>query len=106
MMVRILVLGFVASLWLAGCAQGNMMISAQERARQDAADAAVAQWLFERELTDAASYNVRMDGHVVIRFDRSVSVSAYADIVGRLRRDPDIASVYAEQAGTEVCPLR
>jgi len=105
MMVRTLVVVFAGSLWLGGCAQGNV-ISVQERAQQDAADAAVAQLLFDRELTDSASYNVKKDGHVVIRFDRSVSASAYADIVGRLRRDPNIASVYAEQAGAEVCPLR
>ena len=92
-------------LFVSACSPQSL-ISEQERQRQGAADTAVAELLFERDLTETASYNVHNDGLVVIKFDRSVAQPVYRDIVERLRRDPRIAGVRAEQEGKEVCRLR
>ena len=104
-MSRFILLSFAAGFLLVACNPQNL-ISEQERKAQDAADAAVAQLLFERDLTETASYNVHADALVVIKFDRSVAEPVYRDIVERLRRDPRIAGVRAEQEGKEVCRLR
>lgn len=55
---------------LAGCG-GKPALTEQQRVRQNVADAhVVAQTLFERELDQQASYNVRKDGFVAINFGR------------------------------------
>lgn len=90
---------------LAGCAT-EQRISPQERRIQDAADTAVAALLFEREMDSLASYHVRKDGFVVIKFHKSVSTPRYNAIVKDLRANPAIAGVRAEQGVAEVCPLR
>ena len=82
------------------------VVTLEERERQAAADYAVAAILFDSELGGNASYNVRSDGAVVIRFDDSVSFVDYTRAVNRMRADPAIASVRATQAGREVCPLK
>jgi hypothetical protein len=91
-------------LFLGACNQQS--VSPEQLARQDAADTAVAGLLFENGLDQMASYNVRPDGFVVIKFGDSVSSTTHNDIVGKLREDPRIKGVYAEQAGSEVCPLQ
>jgi len=103
MMRKLLVLVF--TLLLAAC-NSETLVSEQERMTQNAADAVVSRLLFEQELTETASYHVHGDGVVVIKFDRSVAEPVYRDIVDRLRADPAISAVRAEQAGKEVCPLR
>jgi len=98
--------------WLATCfllilsACNQQSVSPEQLARQNAADAAVANLLFENDLDQVTSYNVRPDGFVVIKFGDSVSAATYNDTVGKLREDPRIKGVYAEQAGSEVCPLQ
>ena len=81
-------------------------LSPQEIAIQNAADAEVAAVLFEKDLDNHASYNVHKDGSVVIKFDRSVSSERYTDVVDTLRATAEINSVYAEQSGHQVCPLK
>ena len=93
------------ALTLAGCAT-DQRISPQERRIQDAADTAVAALLFEREMDSLASYHVRKDGFVVIKFHKSLATPRYDAVVKALRANPAIAGVRAEQGGAEVCPLR
>lgn len=89
---------------LAACSS-NDVLTKEEIRIQNAADAEVANVLFDRELTDTASYNVHKNGHVVIRFDESVKSAVYTEVVDTLRANAAIKSVYAEQAGKEVCAL-
>lgn len=70
---------------------------------QDAAATEVANVLFEKEMDNLASYNVRRDGHVVIKFDQSVSFAQYNDVVEVLRSKKAISGVYAKQGGKQVC---
>jgi len=92
-------------LFLAGCAAEDSLTK-EEMAIQSAADYEVASLLFDKDLSANASYNVRSDGFVVIAFDKSVSESAYQDVVDVLRSRKAIKGVRAEQEGIEVCPLR
>ena len=93
------------SMLVAGCA-GTDSISQEQIEIQNRADAVVSTTLFEYSLDATASYNVRKDGHVVIKFDQSVMDATYTEIVSKLRTHPDVTSVYAEQMGKQVCPLR
>ena len=96
-LVSLLVLSF-----LAGCAS-DQVISHEEMRVQDAAATEVANVLFEKEMDNLASYNVRRDGYVVIKFDQSVTFAQYNDIVETLRGKKTISGVYAEQGGKQVC---
>jgi hypothetical protein len=90
---------------LAGCADNNAVTRA-EIETQNRADAVVSGLLFDKSLDNAASYNIRKNGFVVIKFDESVSERSYTEIVNALRSSPGINGVRAEQSGGEVCPLR
>jgi hypothetical protein len=90
---------------LAGCADNNAVTRA-EIETQNRADAVVSGLLFEKSLDNSASYNIRKNGFVVIKFDESVSERTYTGVVNSLRSSPGIAGVKAEQSGREVCPLR
>ncbi len=81
-------------------------LTTEEIATQNAADAEVSAILFEHELDSHASYNVHKDGSVIIRFDKSVSSTAYTSVVNLLRTKEEINGVYAKQSGYEVCPLK
>ncbi|MCP3850060.1 MAG: hypothetical protein GY694_07470 [Gammaproteobacteria bacterium] len=81
-------------------------LTAEEIAIQNAADAEVSSILFEHDLDNHTSYNVHKDGSVIIKFDKSVSSSAYTSVVNILRTKKDINGVYAKQSGYEVCPLK
>ena len=89
---------------LTGCAGGGV-VTEEEMRLQDRADAAVSRILFEHELDELASYHVRKNGFVVIKFHMSVPRPAYTGIVEALRANADIGGVRAEQGGVEVCPL-
>lgn len=95
---------FALVLLLAGCA-GDSEITREELVKQNTVDAIVANTLFEYELDAAASYNIRKDGYVVIKFDQSVSPNKYTSVVNSLRENKNIKGVRAEQSGMEVCPL-
>lgn len=90
---------------LNGCSSQNVLTE-QEIKIQNDADSVVAELLFEKELNVTASYNVRKDGFVVIRFDKSISNQMYTDVVHTLRSNNKISGVRAEQEGVEVCPLQ
>jgi len=90
---------------LSGCA-GNNAITQEEVEKQNTADATVAGLLFEHELDTFASYNIRNNGFVVIKFDESVSRSKYTEVVNTLRSSAGLKGVRAEQSGIEVCPLQ
>jgi len=90
---------------LTACSSQNVLTE-QEIKTQNAADSVVAELLFEKELETTASYNVRKNGFVVIRFDKSVPNKTYTDVVSTLRGNDKISGVLAEQEGVEVCPLR
>lgn len=100
---------FILSLFsimsLAGCVS-DQVISQEEMRIQDASAAEVANVLFEKEMDNLASYNVRRDGYVVIKFDQSVSFDKYNDVVQVLRNKKAINGVYAEQGGKQVCRLQ
>ncbi len=90
---------------LTGCSS-HQVLTKQQVAIQNAADAQVALILFESDLEDAASYNIRKDGFVVVRFHESVSARDFTMAVGAMRSRPEITGVRAEQSGREICPLR
>jgi hypothetical protein len=92
----------LALLFLSGCAS-DQVISQEEMRVQDAAAAEVANVLFDKQMDNLASYNVRRDGKVVIKFDQSVSFASYNDVVETLRSKKAISAVYAEQGGKQVC---
>lgn len=94
----------LAALLLAGC-MSSERISREEVAAQSRSDAVVSSVLFERDLDTTASYNIRKNGLVVIRFDASVPARTYTEVVNTLRANPSIVGVQATQAGVEVCPL-
>jgi len=73
---------------------------------QKSSSKVVANVLFENDIDETASYNVRKDGYVVIQFDSSVSEDTYTKVVNQLRSNNDVSGVWAEQSGVEVCPLR
>jgi hypothetical protein len=98
----ILLFGLV--ILLAGCSSPNVL-SEEEIEAQNAASEAVTSLLFENELDTLASYNVRKDGLVVIKFHESVKEDTYTDIVAKLRKTAGIRKVYAEQGGKEVCSI-
>lgn len=97
-----IVVSWLAFLLLSGCAS-DQVISQEEMRIQDAAAAEVANVLFEKQMDNLASYNVRRDGYVVIKFDQSVSFANYNDVVETLRSKKTISAVYAEQGGKQVC---
>ncbi len=92
-------------IFLAGCSSPNILTE-EEIKTQNAASEAVSGLLFENELDTLASYNVRKNGLVVIKFHKSVKEDTYTNIVAKLRKTTGIKGVYAEQGGKEVCPLR
>lgn len=90
---------------LFGCTATNT-ISKEEINNQNNASQIVTEVLFENDIDENASYNIRKDGYVVIQFDSSVSEMKYTRVVDQLRSDRMITGVWAEQSGVEVCPLR
>lgn len=92
----------ITLLLLTGCAS-DQVISQEEMRIQNAAATEVTHVLFEKDMDTLASYNVRRDGYVVIKFDQSVSFAHYNDVVQTLRGKKSISGVYAEQGGKEVC---
>ena len=98
-------LSLLAISFLSACAS-DQIISQEEMRVQDASAAVVANVLFEKEMDNLASYNVRRDGYVVIKFDQTVSFDKYNDVVQTLRSKKEISGVYAEQGGKQVCGLR
>ncbi len=96
----------ICALLFAGACTPENTLTERERQLQSAADNQVASILFEEDLTQRASYRVHKNGVVVIKFAESVTPAAYTGVVERLRRNADIRTVQAEQAGREVCPLR
>ncbi|MBT3061571.1 MAG: hypothetical protein G8D61_09450 [gamma proteobacterium symbiont of Ctena orbiculata] len=89
---------------LSGCAN-QYSLTKEEMAIQNRADAVVSNVLFEHELDEMASYNVRKDGFLVVKFAKSVPSRKYTQVVEILRSSPDIKGVRAEQGGREVCKL-
>ena len=87
---------------MSGCVS-DQVISQEEMRVQDAAATEVANVLFEKEMDNLASYNVRRDGYVVIKFAQSVTFAQYNNIVDILRSKKTISGVYAEQGGKQVC---
>jgi len=88
-----------------GCAENNVLTK-EEMIAQSKSDAIVSGVLFENTLSEKASYNIRKNGSVAIKFSESVSEKDYTKIVGLLRENPSIGSVYAGQSGQEVCGFR
>ena len=91
--------------FLAGCTANNV-VTKKEMETQNKAGTVVTEVMFVNDLSNSASYNIRKNGFVVIKFDESVSMTAYTEVVNLLRSSPDIHGVRAEQSGIEVCPLR
>jgi len=92
-------------IFLSSCVPDNVLTK-EEIDNQDKAARVVTNTLFENDLDVMASYNIRKDGLVVIKFDQSVSEVKFTKIVNLLRANPDIQGLRAEQGGIEVCPLQ
>ena len=73
--------------------------------QQTKADAVVSGLLFENDMNAHASYNIRKDGFVVIKFDDSIASKDYTRVVESLRSSDELSGVRAEQGGREVCIL-
>ena len=89
---------------LVGCVS-DKVLTQDEIEKQNKAAEVVSGVLFDNDLSDSASYNIRKDGHVVIIFDDSVSDKKYTKVVQLLRSNADIKGVRAEQFGIEVCGI-
>lgn len=92
-------------LFLSACVPDNVLTK-EELENQDKASRVVTNILFDFDLDTAASYNIRKDGLVVIKFAQSVPESKFTKVVEMLRKDSNIKGLRAEQGGVEVCPLR
>jgi len=92
-------------LLISSCGSDNALTK-EEMQVQSNADIAVSELLFDAGLDNQASYNVRKNGHVDIEFTKGVSMIDYTLVLEKLRKHPGIASVYAVQTGSEVCPLK
>ncbi|BBP45802.1 hypothetical protein THMIRHAS_11750 [Thiosulfatimonas sediminis] len=92
---------------LGACSQNPLYqsLTEQEMGVQQAADAATALIIFDNQLDQQASYIVDATGRVHIKFTEQVSFVDYNRVVEQMRSDANIRSVYAEQSGSEVCPL-
>ncbi len=97
---------YLVLLLLGGCTAQTQVVSKSEIKTQNQADAVVSQVLFDHDLSTQASYNVRKNGMVVIRFEESVPAKTYTEVVELLRANPAVHGVQAEQGGMEVCPSR
>ena len=95
---------FLTLVFLNACSEQNL--TAEEYATQAKASEAVSDVLFDQDLSEKASYNVRKSGEVVILFTPKVKQQNYTKAVETLRKNPYIKAVYAEQDGREVCPVR
>ncbi|GMR05651.1 MAG: hypothetical protein BMS9Abin25_0226 [Gammaproteobacteria bacterium] len=91
-------------LFLVGCMSDKVLTQDEVENQNKAADV-VSSVLFENDLDELASYNIRKDGYVVIMFDDTVSEKKYAEVVRLLRSSADIKGVRAEQFGAEVCGI-
>ena len=89
---------------LFGCGAENVLTK-KEMAIQSKADSYVSGVLFEHDMTETASYNVRKNGSVAIKFSEDIPEKKYTKIVNLLRSSKAIDGVYAEQSGAEVCGL-
>lgn len=100
-MKKLIILMFTFTV-LAGCGETNVLTK-KEIAMQSKTDSIVSSVLFEHDMSETASYNVRKDGSVAIKFEESVSEKNYTKVVNLLRSNKTIDGVYAEQSGAEVC---
>jgi len=89
-----------------GSCTADNVLTKEEIENQDATSQVVTNVLFENDIDEAASYNIRKDGYIVIQFDSSVPEGKYTKVVNQLRSSNSIIGVWAEQSGVEVCPLR
>lgn len=87
---------------LSACGETNVLTK-KEMAMQNKADAVVSAALFDHDMSETASYHVRKDGSIAIKFEESVTQKQYTKIVNLLRSNKAIEGVYAEQSGNEVC---
>lgn len=105
---RVRVLGYGLTLFclslIAGCSS-QQVLSREELAIQNRADAVVTNLLFEEGLDQVVSYNVHKDGFVVIKFAKSVPSETYTRVVETLRSISGIRGLRAEQGGREICKL-
>lgn len=99
LLVSILITG------VSGCTAENVLTET-EVINQNNSSQVVTDVLFENDVDEMASYNIRKDGYVVIQFDSSVSEQKYTKVVNQLRVNKIITGVLAEQSGVEVCPLQ
>ena len=96
---------FITIASLLGCTNANVLTK-DEIENQEKSSEIVTGILFDNDLDETASYNIRKDGYVVIQFDSSVSENKYTKVVNQLRSNHVITGVWAEQSGVEICPLR
>lgn len=91
--------------FLTACADLPNRVTEEQIKIQNQIDNIVSTTLFDRELDAHASYNIRNDGMVVIKFDDNVTKTVYTEVVKSLRANKYITMLRAEQAGVEVCGL-
>ena len=102
--MRIIILSAIIVFVVTACVDQNTLTK-EEMIKQSQADAFVSGVLFESDMDGLASYNIRKDGFVVIKFDESIKSKDYTEVVETLRSSEELTGVRAEQGGREVCKL-
>jgi hypothetical protein len=85
-----------------GCTPSNTYTD-EQLALEDRVDKAVNETLLDHDLESLASWGIRKNGRLNIKFAEEVKYDQYKRVVDELRADPNIPSVRAEQGGVEVC---
>ena len=101
----LVILSIILLISVMACSTPENIISNAERHHQNKIDEIVSTTLFDRELDNNASYKIRNDGMVVIKFDESIKENVYTEVVTALRANKHITMLRAEQAGVEICSL-
>lgn len=102
--MKIILLSAIIAFFVTACVDQNTLTK-EEMIKQSQADAFVSGILFESDMDALASYNIRKDGFVVIKFDESIKSKEYTEVVETLRSSSELTGVRAEQGGREVCKL-
>jgi len=104
MFMRILSLFFIILL-LASCSTNSNELTKEEVLIQQKATNALTEILFEHELDEKSSFEVKKDGFVNLRIQGLVAIKTYTKAIKALRTHKDIKGVHAKKGGVEVCPL-
>jgi YbbR domain-containing protein len=96
---------FFITLLFASCSTNTNEVSKEEMLLQEKATNALTEILFDHELDEKSSFEVKEDGFVNLRIQGLVAIKTYTKAIKALRAHKDIKGVHAKKGGVEVCPL-